>query len=56
MKKYKTQNHQKRCEWCNKELPDDAQKETDPFLSEIYDDNTLMYICDKCYDKRHEEV
>lgn len=50
------QVRKKRCKWCGKELPDDEQKQEDPFSSEIYDDHTLMYICDDCYNERYEDI
>lgn len=38
----------KYCEFCGKELPDDAEKITDPYGEEICDDFTLYWMCDDC--------
>lgn len=29
---------------------------TDPFLTEIYDDDTLCYLCDECAQERADDI
>jgi len=43
------------CENCGEKKPD-VKLVRDPFLSEVYDEEKTCYLCDDCYDKRHDEV
>ena len=46
----------KTCDYCGRDLPQDSEPQPDPYAAELFDDRTLVWICDQCYHERAMEV
>jgi hypothetical protein len=42
------------CEYCEEDKPD-VTETVDPFLADIYHDNSLHWLCGDCFGKRNDQ-